>query len=263
MSPGTPSDARAPRARLATDEPTDRWVARPLARGLVRLLVHLPITANQVTFVAGATGVLAGIALGLGHGLVFAGLIFVFLVLDCADGELARRRGGGGLAGRVIDGVGDYAMALSIHTGLIAAVARGHGLGWGMAAGVAAGLSMAWHSFLLDRYKRRYRGEGDDLAGLEAEARASRGWLRWAMALFLPYARRLAATRPPGDLERYRERARAALRLWLLAGPTSHLTVFALLVAVDRPLEYAIMAVGPFHALVAVAFLLQRRAENP
>jgi hypothetical protein len=251
----------APRP-LVVDEPVDRAFSRPLARGVVPLLARTPLTANQVTFLAAAVGVASGVCLGLGQGVAFAALTAVFLVLDCCDGMLARLRGGGGILGRVADGVGDYVTAIAIHLGLIAWLARGLPLLEAAAWGVAAGLSMAWGAFLLDRYKRRYKGEADDLLAYEQELRAARGWRRALLASARPYMVRLANEARPADLAAYQAGARLPLRLFLLCGHSTHVTVWAVLAVLERPLEYAWIAVGPFNLLALVGLLLQRRADR-
>lgn len=258
-APAAPQAAPRP---LVLDEPLDRWFSRPIARLVVPLLARTPLTANQVTGLAALVGVASGVALGLRQGVAFAALTAVFVVLDCCDGQLARLKGGGGLLGRVIDGLGDYVTAIAIHLGLI--VWLSHAEGWLGAVlwGGAAGASMAWTAFLLDKYKHRYKGQVDDLSRLEAEIAAHTGWRRLALTTMRPYARRTARQRPVADLPAYQAAARLPLRLLLLAGPTTHVTVWSVLAVLDRPLLYAFLAVGPFTLLGALALWLQERAEQ-
>jgi hypothetical protein len=53
------------------------------------------------------------------------------------------------------------------------------------------------------------------------------------------------------------------MRLYLLCGPTTHVTVLAVLAARGEPLVYVWAALGPFNLLALVALLLQRRADAP
>ncbi len=250
-----------PAAPLVTDEPVDRWFARPLARLLVPLLARTPLTANQVTGLAGLVGVASGVALARRDGGLFALLTAVFLVLDCCDGQLARLKGGSGLLGRVVDGIGDYVTAISIHVGLALWIAHDHGWATALPWTVGAGLSMAWSAFLLDQYKRRYRGDVDDLAALEREIAQHRGWRRWALLTLRPYARRMARETPIADLAAYQAATRLPTRLFLLCGHTTHATVWSALALAERPLLYAWTAVGPFTLLALAARALQARAE--
>lgn len=247
---------------LVVDEPVDRWFSRPLARLAVPWLARTPLTANQVTFLAASVGVASGVCLGLAYGRAFAALTALFLVLDCCDGQLARLRGGGGFLGRVADGVGDYVTGIAIHLGLIAWLSAS--LGWLEAAawGVGAGLSMAWGAFLLDRYKRRYKGEEDDLVAYERELASARGWRRALLASSHPYMVRLSNEARPADLPAYQRVSTLPLRIFLLCGHSTHVTLWAVLAVLDRPLEYAWLAIGPFNALACVGLWLQRRGER-
>jgi phosphatidylglycerophosphate synthase len=249
--------------RLVLDEPADRWFSRPLARGVVSVLARTPLTPNQVTLVGTLVGIASGVALGLRDGVLFAVLTGVFLVLDCCDGQLARLRGGGGgFLGRAVDGIGDYFTAIAIHIGLACWLGVREGWPIALAWTVAAGASMAWGAGLLDRYKRRFKGEVDDFVRLEAEIAASRGWRRWALAVMLPYMRRLANERPRAELAAYQAHTAWAMRLFLLCGHTTHVTVWSVCALLDAPLQYAWLAVGPFNALALAGVWLQRRGER-
>src|SRR5688572_6534889 len=79
------------------EELSDRFLHRPLALPLVRLLLPTQATPDQVTLMSGLAGVLAAVSLALGVDrpplrLVSAALLLVATVFDCADGQLARAR---------------------------------------------------------------------------------------------------------------------------------------------------------------------------
>lgn len=251
----------APRA-LKTDELLDRLLFRPLASALVvRPLARTPVTANQVTFVSGLCGVGAGAALATRHTYVFTILIGVMLVLDCADGQLARLRGGGGVWGRIADGIADYVTATAFHLGLIAWFVQD--LGWvpGLLWGVGAGVSMAWNAYLLDKLKRRYRGDLDDVEAVQRAREEARGLKRFFIGLFLPYASGVSTGPRVTDREAYRERVRPAMALLLWVGPTTHYAAAGILMAWGRPLLYAQVAVIGFNVLTATAILMQHHLE--
>jgi phosphatidylglycerophosphate synthase len=247
---------------LVLDEPVDRWFSRPLARAVVALLARTPITANQVTGLASLAGIASGVALGLKRGDLFACLTAAFLVLDCCDGQLARLRGGGGMLGRVLDGVGDYLVGLAIHAGLIVWLAGSRGLLEAVVLGVAAGASMAWGAFLLDKYKRRFKGEVQDPAELEAAIAAHTGWRRAALLTMRPYLARLAREQAPAGGPDYQVRAAPAMRVFLLCGHTTHVTVWSVFAVLGEPLLYVAAAVLPFNFLVLLGLALQRRAAS-
>jgi len=105
-----------------TEEPFDRYLNRPLAKPVVWMLVPTPVTANQVTLFAAFLGIAAGVALAFGTTSArIAALLLCWgaFVLDCADGQLARARGGGSRFGYLLDGVADYVIAAAAHVGFI------------------------------------------------------------------------------------------------------------------------------------------------
>ena len=71
-SPGEPGPAATtpgvPAKPPEVEELVDEYFHRPIARRLVDLLVHTPITPNQVTLVAAFVGVAAGVVLGRSAG---------------------------------------------------------------------------------------------------------------------------------------------------------------------------------------------------
>ena len=247
---------------LVTDELPDRLLFRPLARLLVRGVVETPITPNQLTAAGALCGVGAGVAAGLGAQVPCAVLLGIMLTLDCADGQLARLRGGGDGWGRIVDGLGDYATATALHLGLIAWMATAHG--WAVASvwGVAAGLSMAWSSQLMDKYKRRYRGDVDDLETIRAERDRARGVKRLLIGAFLPYAIGMNHGPAIPDRALYRERVGPAMALWLWLGPTTHYVLAAVLVVLGRPLLYAQVSAVGLTALTVVTLGLQRWLQS-
>jgi len=248
---------------LVPDEPLDRVFSRPIARLLVKLLAPTPITANQVTCFNALLGVAVGVCLGLEWGAPAAACIAAYLAFDCVDGQLSRLRGGGGYLGRAMDGWGDYVTAIAVHVGLAVWIERIQGWPAAIMLTVMAAFGMAWASFLLDRYKRRYTGSIDDLDEIRREA-AERGGIEGRLVLgMLPYARRLE---PQGvsiaDREAYRARMRTPMRLWLLNGPTMHLFALALCAAWGRPTLYAFIAAGPMLILTLATMWLQTSLER-
>lgn len=110
----------------AVEEPVNRWIHRPIAFSLIRRLEQsdCPITPNQITLLSGVTGVAAAACYyhALDGGVLFtvagALLLFVSVVLDCADGMLARLRGGGSRLGMLLDGLVDSVVGISVWYGV-------------------------------------------------------------------------------------------------------------------------------------------------
>lgn len=146
-----------------------------LVRGCVRPLVRTPVTPNHLTTLRLIAGLAA--ALALAHGAsswraVGAGLFLLSLLLDRADGELARQSGRSSRSGHFYDLVSD---------GLcnsLAFVALGIGLrdgplgGWSVGLGVVAGVAVAftfWRVLALEASTRQRAGELGAAAGFDAD----------------------------------------------------------------------------------------------
>ncbi len=253
-----------PMRPLVLDELVDRVLSRPIARGLSALLAPTPITPNGVTLLSGLSGIAAGVLLALGETWLVSVALVAFLVLDCTDGQLARRRGGGTLYGRAFDGVGDYATGIGVHLGLGFVIARTCSSPLaGVLAAVWAGAALVWASGLLDRYKRRYGGSRDDVAEIDAAIEGSRGFRRWLLKRFRRYVGRLEADSIAiPDLDAYRERTRPSMALFLAAGPTTHYALLAVAAVFDLVPWYVVLAIGPGALLTAVTLRMQRRLER-
>ncbi|MCB0280245.1 MAG: CDP-alcohol phosphatidyltransferase family protein, partial [Calditrichaeota bacterium] len=103
------------------EEILDLIIFRPLAFLLVLVLYRLPITPNQITFLAMLSGIIAGYFYSLGDTSSFVwGAIFYGLsnVLDCSDGMIARIKNNGTKVGRIIDGFVDYVVSIAVYVGL-------------------------------------------------------------------------------------------------------------------------------------------------
>lgn len=145
------------------EEPIDYYWHRPLAARLVRLLVPLPVTPNQVTYASGFVSLLSGAALSLGAwydrhwAAVGAALLLASIVLDCADGQLARVRGTSSAVGRALDGLMDAVAPLAVFHGMaFYLLAQGYGAAVIWPVGLCAGGSLIWHASQYDVNKNIY-----------------------------------------------------------------------------------------------------------
>jgi len=218
-----------------TEEPLDLYINRPLARIIVFLLYPTPVTANQVTVCAGLVGMASGVAIALATpGWIAAGaaLLWLFLILDCADGDLARRKGGGSRLGRILDGCSDYLAAISMHVGFLILAIRTPAFDalspWLLFVLVLlAGVCKAVHSALYDAAKMRFRiGLGHAVSGLEdvmilreAHAQAAAVSERFFLRIYLMYT---TMQRFSGGVSQTdRPPSQAEFLAWTLLGPTA------------------------------------------
>jgi CDP-alcohol phosphatidyltransferase len=166
--PGPTDTAPAPEARLGfkprdVEEAIDFYLHRPLAGRLVRVVAGWPVSPNQLTLASGFASMLAGTAIYLAAwrwpSMTLAGsvLLFASVVLDCADGQLARIKGITSVFGRALDGLVDSVAPLSVMPAmLVLLLANGatHLSVW--TAGWAAGLSLLSHANTYDVTKNLY-----------------------------------------------------------------------------------------------------------
>ena len=145
------------------EELIDYYYHRPLAGLLVQLLLPLPFTPNQVTVASGLVGVLAGVAMGyvaVGADYwvaVGGGLLLLSILLDCADGQLARLRGIASPAGRILDGFVDAFAPTAVFVGqAVFLLAKGYSPWWVFPIGAPVGASLMWHAGQFDAAKNWY-----------------------------------------------------------------------------------------------------------
>lgn len=235
---------------LDVEEPIDVWVHRPLAYLLAWALRPTPISPNFVTCCSIALGTTAGAWMLFRpvNELWIAGLlIFLSAIFDCADGQLARMRGSSSPFGRMLDGLADLAVSISVVAGSAWIVwgKFGHPLWHGLLAlslVAATTVTSSFHTTAFEHYKNvfvrlthpTYR-DGEDRETALARYRADlprygtveravwRLYLYFSqrqfafLAGFDPYTD-LAYSRYPARTETtaaiYRARAGSLMRLW-------------------------------------------------
>lgn len=280
--PASPGDVvtAVPAKPPEVEELVDEYLHRPIARRIVDLLVHTPVTPNQVTLFAALVGVVAGILLGMSVGrpdrlLLTGGLLFAAVVLDCCDGQLARRKKISSTYGAILDGIGDYAVGISLGIGgtIYMVGHTGNPLLW--LVGLAGIASSAVQSALFDHAKTRYiarvgRGyaeRDEDLDLVEANRRTAlrEGRYRDAILLwvYLAYSRAQHAAmtiRPAEDPVAYRATHAGRMRLWTFQGIGTHFA-FAYLTAIagywwaPAPILYFAGTATVFNLLLAYLML--------
>ena len=138
-------------SRLNDEHWAGRLYMRRVSPGATWIFARLGWSPNAVTAGFIACGVAAGAVVALGgvaSAVAAALLIQGYLLLDCADGELARWRGQTSVTGVYLDGIGHYLGETALLAGL-GIRAQGH-LAWsggyvtaGLAAAVLAALVKA------------------------------------------------------------------------------------------------------------------------
>jgi hypothetical protein len=105
----------------SSDGFVDKWFNRPVGRPLSKLIIHTPITPNQVSVASIVIGVVAGVLFGLGQHLwsVVAGVLFqISAIVDCVDGDVARSVFKESPLGKWLDLVGDQVVHAAVFAGI-------------------------------------------------------------------------------------------------------------------------------------------------
>lgn len=211
-----------------TDELADAAVHRPLAGLIVRAVERTAVTPNHLTLLSMGFGLCAGLYLAIGHPAA-AGLILLHLVLDCSDGQLARKRGPSRL-GRILDGLSDDAAGIAMYLGLVAG-------GLSIPVALLGGGSLLVRGMVFDGLKMLYQGAAE-------------------VPVYTAVQKRMIGPWPVGP---------GFLRLAGFAGPTTHHVLLALsaLAGTREPfLVYALVAANAWMAFLMVArFALGARPQ--
>jgi len=145
------------------------WLHR-ISRQLVRPLLDTPVTPNHLTTARLATGVAAAGCFALDEGrwdVIGAGIFVVSMLLDRADGELARMKGTSSRFGAFYDLATDAISNSCVFFGLgIAAMDGVLGL-WALPVGFLAGISISAIFYLIIATEARY---GNGTASFDARA---------------------------------------------------------------------------------------------
>ena len=209
------------------EEISDRFLHRPAARPLVRLLLPTPVTPNQVTLMSGVAGVTAAVTLALGVDrpalrLASAGLLFASTVFDCVDGQLARARRTMSSNGMALDAAADVAVGFSMVVAAAYFASRHQGSPAPWLLMPLALASYGLHCFLFDVVKERYLADHRiayaSSKAVHAEAPARQGTLHWVFDLYW------WAAGPIIRAQRRRRMSRPVIRGWTFVGPGTHMT---------------------------------------
>ena len=283
------------------EEPVDYWVNRPLASVLVKGLAPLPVTPNQVTILSGIVGIAACPVIALAPldsrwQLPFAGaLLYLSILLDCADGQLARLRGQSSMVGRFMDGVVDVGPIGAVFLGFAIYYFRlGYDFWLINVIGWSAGYSMKVHVHGYDHAKNLFlantRPEDQRKSAMPtpqeiaaerdkllAEGDRFGAWVLSGFVRFTESQRRgwqvgrigigVAGTRTDEERELYRERFAPTMLLWRWNGLGTHhiFLVGSCLVAPYFPEAFALTCLfflGPLNALTAYTVFREKAVER-
>jgi len=266
--------------RPDVEELADLYLFRPLAFLLVKAIYRTSLTPNQLSGISMLLGIMAGTSLAAaGPAGVWAGaaLLFLAVVVDCADGQLARLKKSGTHMGRVVDGAVDYVVGLAVYLGLglgVLPVALPGLKGWLILA--AAGASNMIHSAIFDYYRIRYLAYVHGVRSAQVEDRSAfrreyvelgrRGGQklrRRFIRLYLGYtAFQLKISRDPATLvsiepEAFRKANRFTMRLWSFLGSSTQAVLLIVMLVLGRLDLYFWAMIVALNAVMVALFLAQ------
>ncbi len=153
----------------------DTWIHRVARVTVVTPLVHTDVTPNQVTTARLLTGIAAAVAIGAGPAPwrdVGAAVFVLSVVLDRADGDLARLTGRTSASGHRYDMIADAVSNALVLIGLGLGLRDG---GFGLLAvpmGLVAGVSVAailWLVTRIEELEGARAAELPSLAGFDVD----------------------------------------------------------------------------------------------
>ena len=264
---------------------------RPIAAIVALALLPTPIGPNAVTVLSLVVGLAGSAALGWSihtgepQWRWIAGLlVFLSVIFDCADGQLARAKGGGTRWGRILDGLVDAIVVLTLYIVIFVDVLVHYGKIWAaiaFVAGICAGLQI----YIYDKLKSIYLSfvQPADSDGGESMEVAEREWARvksegtWKqkIGMFI-YVRMLLSAQEalvpapkevpeltPAQAKSFRDRHIGAVRLFTLLGLGTHMLFIYGAVALSAitpaaHLGLQVLFIGPYNLFFA--YVLWRNA---
>lgn len=269
-TPATPP--KGPKVQYL-DEGFDIAVSRPTARWMAKYFYRMGFSADQVSLVAMACGILSGFLFtSSGSWPMLGGLLLVaMVVIDCADGEVARLSPPSDKPwrGRMFDGIADLGTILSVHVAMVVVLANaridigGHIISpFECLLLVVAGFaSFSWKSSVTDDIKQRLKaGSVDrDLAKYADQKKTLfERFLYWLLVTYVAQAEKLTGKGRPGGYDVFRQVA--------VVGPTHHLIAMAICgaltpIAPTIFLTYLLVTIGPGNLYLWAVLRHARRAE--
>lgn len=258
---------------MALDETFDEHISRPIAASLGRTFHRWGLSANQVSVVALVCGVSAGVCIaGTGLWPLLGGILLIAMViLDCADGYVARLQPPSDkpFVGRMIDGYADLGTILAVHVGMIVHLANA-GLNVGghqlstleiVILGVLGVASLTWTSSIVDDLKNRLKPHSAD-HDVDKYADMEMTWFeRFLFGSWKNYVasiKRFSGAHRPGGYDVFRAAQ------WV--GPTHHLVgvaIAAMCVAwmPTAYFTYLLVAIVPANLFMVAILARARRVQ--
>jgi CDP-diacylglycerol---serine O-phosphatidyltransferase len=255
------------------DDPTNRWLIHPIGRALLPLLMRWNVEPNSVSLAGFGCGFCAAMAYTAWQQPFWATAGFVMMlcwhVCDGLDGMLARATAKFSDAGRLLDGICDYAAFVLVY--LVIGANLPAGTHWpAYLAMVAAGLCHVWQSALYEaereRFHRRLEGRPPQDWGVTAYGAGVEGGYVRLRLLLEPGARRFdraIATAPSSDLLGcYARTAAPLLRLSTILGANGRTLAIWIACLAGRPILFWLWEILVLSPIAVLLFWRLRQVER-
>lgn len=273
------------------EELPDLLLCRPPAFLLAKLLARTPVTPDAVSIFAMFWSAFVAYGFAQGEyrwGLVAGAAYYLWNVLDCVDGQLARMKKQYSPIGYILDQVVDQVSTVTFFVGMAIGLNRAHpgeswllitagiGLLMGMECGVLEAKRFEWMARVYG--SRKSMAEDLQLAVARAEQwRREGGHLfgrfvvrfyqvqRWLQMLYTSRDDRELPVFTQAENDRWARHHRKVLRMAVWLGPTTQMFVTLVCTAIGRIDYYlwAVLVVGlPWAVLVRLTTLFARWQER-
>ncbi len=265
------------------ETPIDLFFFRPAARLLAEVALPTPLRSRWLM----ALGVFLGVAgaslfrfTGRFNVIVGAALLILYAILSSAAVQLARARGTASRLGRILGGIGDYAVGLA--SGVAIAVHLAAGGGSAILLTVLGMGSVALQVTLFDHFENRYLAcssaeppEESDLEETRAAITAlvaqgdagSELALHRGHAAFLSVQRVLGGPARPAprnaeQIRDYAERLAPIARGWAWLGSSTHVLLLSAFACFGALPEYLWFRLTAANVVMIALWLEQHRRER-
>ena len=141
------------------EEPFDFVIFRPLAFLILKVVNWPFLRPDHFSFMALIVALTSGYLLSTGtaSGFIYAGIgIFVFSVLDCCDGMLARMKKNGSQYGELIDMFVDLLASCSFYIGLFVGLSKAKGFFPIHYLALVSAFFILFHASIYNFYKKQF-----------------------------------------------------------------------------------------------------------
>jgi phosphatidylglycerophosphate synthase len=272
---------------ITVEEYIDLVLYRPIAFLLVKSLYKTNVTPNHLTLVALTFGVIAGFLYSFGlqtTTIVAACLYFLFIVLDCSDGQLARLKKNGTPVGRILDGIADYTTAVAVYVGIALGYSQKNGEpSYMLLLLILSGISIIFQEMLVDYHRthfidiiknRKNTFTEGNLEFRQEYLRLKQNKSNWAerniIYVYLVYSnlqkrllpKRIKPDNPSVPSDIYFRKNRILIHLWVLMGPSAVKSTLIICSICNRFDIYFCITIVGLNIYALIMLLVQRMVDN-